>query len=44
MIHTDYLVRATALDERVRAFALHATDVVGELQRRHDTYPGATAA
>ena len=40
----NYLVRATALDERVRAFALHATDIVGELQRRHHTYPGATAA
>ena len=40
----NYLVRATALNERVRAFALHATDIVGELQRRHDTYPGATAA
>ncbi|HEX6042701.1 Hsp33 family molecular chaperone HslO [Longimicrobium sp.] len=42
--HTDYLVRATALDERVRAFALNATGVVQELQRRHDTYPAVTAA
>jgi molecular chaperone Hsp33 len=41
---TDYLVRATALDERVRAFALNATGVVGELQRRHDTHPAVTAA
>jgi molecular chaperone Hsp33 len=41
---TDYLVRATALDERVRAFALNATGVVGELQRRHDTLPAVTAA
>lgn len=40
----DYLVRATALDERVRAFALDATGVVRELQRRHDTHPAVTAA
>jgi molecular chaperone Hsp33 len=44
MITHDYLVRATALDERVRAFALNATGVVGELQRRHDTHPAVTAA
>ena len=42
--HTDYIVRATALDERVRAFALDATGVVRELQRRHDTHPAVTAA
>lgn len=41
---SNYLVRATALDERVRAFALNATDVVAELQRRHDTYPAVSAA
>jgi molecular chaperone Hsp33 len=41
---SDYLVRATALDERVRAFALNATGVVSELRRRHDTYPAVTAA
>ncbi|MBD0319234.1 MAG: Hsp33 family molecular chaperone HslO [Gemmatimonadetes bacterium] len=40
----NYLVRATALDERVRAFALNATGVVDELRRRHDTYPAVTAA
>ncbi len=40
----DYLVRATALDERVRAFALNATGVVSDLQRRHGTYPAVTAA
>ena len=40
----DYLVRATALDDRVRAFALDATGVVRELQRRHDTHPAVTAA
>ena len=39
MENGNYLVRATALDERVRAFALNATEVVSELQRRHDTFP-----
>ena len=43
-MHSDYLVRGTALGGRVRAFALQATGVVGELQRRHETYPAATAA
>ena len=37
-------MRATALDERVRAFAINATGVVKELQRRHDTHPAVTAA
>lgn len=40
----DYLVRATALDGRVRAFALDASGVVRELQRRHQMYPVPTAA
>jgi molecular chaperone Hsp33 len=40
----NHLVRATALDGRVRAFALDATGVVAELQRRHDLYPVPTAA
>jgi molecular chaperone Hsp33 len=40
----NYLVRATALDDRVRAFALNATDVVAELRDRHDTGPVVTAA
>lgn len=40
----DYLVRATALDGRVRAFALDATATVAELRQRHDTYPAVTAA
>jgi molecular chaperone Hsp33 len=38
------MVRATALDGRVRAFALHATDVVAEMQQRHLTYPAVSAA
>jgi len=44
MSDRDYLVRATALDERVRAFALNATEVVRTLQERHGTYPAVSAA
>lgn len=40
----DYLVRATALDERVRAFALDATGTVRALQERHGTFPAVSAA
>ena len=40
----NYLVRATALEGAARAFALNSTAVVAELQRRHGTYPAATAA
>ncbi|HEX5725045.1 MAG TPA: Hsp33 family molecular chaperone HslO [Longimicrobiaceae bacterium] len=44
ILSRDYLVRATALGEQVRAFAMDATGVVSELQRRHGTYPAASAA
>ncbi|MFB5679108.1 Hsp33 family molecular chaperone HslO [Paenibacillus terreus] len=40
----DRLIRGTALDGRVRAFAIRTTELVEELRRRHDTYPTATAA
>jgi molecular chaperone Hsp33 len=40
----DYLVRAVARDGWVRAFAVRATDTVGELARIHGTTPPATAA
>ncbi|UQZ34255.1 Hsp33 family molecular chaperone HslO [Paenibacillus sp. PK3_47] len=40
----DRLVRGTALNGRVRAFAVRTTELVDELRRRHDTYPTATAA
>jgi len=43
-LNGDYMVRATALDGRVRAFALHATGLTAELQRRHGTWPAVTAA
>jgi molecular chaperone Hsp33 len=44
MLDGDYMVRATALDGRVRAFALNATGVAAELQRRHGTWPAVSAA
>lgn len=40
----DHLVRATAHDGLVRAFAIDTTGVVAELQRRHGTEPAVTAA
>lgn len=43
-IKKDRLIRGTALDGRVRAFAVRTTALVDELRRRHDTYPTATAA
>lgn len=43
-MNRNHLVRGTALDGRVRAFALQATGVVEELQERHGTYPAVTAA
>lgn len=44
MTNGNYMVRATAHDGLVRAFAIRATDVVAELHRRHDTEPAVTAA
>ena len=41
---TDYLVRALAFDGNVRAFAARTTETVGEAQRRHNTWPTASAA
>lgn len=40
----DYLVRATAQDGTLRAFAARTTDTVEEARRRHGTWPTATAA
>ena len=40
----DRLVRGTAMNGKVRAFAVRTTQLVEELRRRHDTYPTATAA
>jgi len=40
----DYLVKALAYDGQVRAYAARTTDTVGEAQRRHYTWPTASAA
>ena len=40
----DYLVRGLGFDGNVRAFAVDATDTVAEAQRRHQTWPTASAA
>ena len=41
---SDYLIRALAFEGSVRAFAARTTDTVGEGQRRHGTWPTASAA
>lgn len=40
----DYLIRGVALEGKVRVLGVQATGITGELQRRHDTWPTATAA
>ncbi|MCI8321104.1 MAG: Hsp33 family molecular chaperone HslO [Dorea sp.] len=40
----DYIVRATAADSQVRAFAITAGELVETARRRHNTSPVATAA
>jgi molecular chaperone Hsp33 len=45
MVNTsDYMVRATAMDGLVRAFAIDSTRTVAELSLRHGTDPAVTAA
>ncbi|MFD1736920.1 Hsp33 family molecular chaperone HslO [Bacillus salitolerans] len=41
---SDYLVRALAYDGQVRAFAVRSTETVSEAQKKHDTWPTASAA
>lgn len=41
---TDYLVKATAYDGKVRAYAIRATDMIAEAVRRQGTWPTASAA
>jgi len=40
----DYLVKALAYSEQVRAYAVNTTVTIGEAQRRHNTWPTASAA
>lgn len=40
----DYIIRATAADSQLRAFAIYSKSLVEEARRRHNTSPVATAA
>lgn len=40
----DYIVRATAADSQIRAFAAYTRDVTEEARQRHNTSPVATVA
>ena len=40
----DYIVRATAADETVRAFAIRSTELTAKARDIHHTYPVVTAA
>lgn len=41
---SDYLVKALAYNDQVRAYAVRSTETVAEAQRRHNTWPTASAA
>ncbi len=41
---SDYIVRATAANAQIRAFAADSTELVEEARRRHNTSPVGTAA
>jgi molecular chaperone Hsp33 len=40
----DYLIKALAFDGQIRAYAVTTTGMVSEAQKRHDTWPTASAA
>lgn len=40
----DYLVKALAFEGKVRAYAVRSTETVSEAQKRHNTWPIASAA
>jgi molecular chaperone Hsp33 len=40
----DYLIKALAFDGQIRAYSVSSTEMVGEAQQRHDTWPTASAA
>lgn len=41
---SDYLIKALAFQKQVRAYAIDSTETVNEAQRRHGTWPTASAA
>ena len=41
---SDYIVRATAANSQIRAFAAGTTDMVETARKNHNTSPVATAA
>lgn len=41
---TDYLIKAIAFNNQVRAYAAKTTETIAEAQRRHQTWPTASAA
>lgn len=41
---SDYILRATAADLKIRAFAIRSTELVEYARQRHNTSPAATAA
>ncbi|MDD6666754.1 MAG: Hsp33 family molecular chaperone HslO [Lachnospiraceae bacterium] len=44
MRERDYMVRATAAEGRIRAFAVVTNHMVSDMQKTHDTSPNVTAA
>ena len=41
---SDYLVKSLVYDGAIRAYAVDATETVGEAQKLHDTWSAASAA
>jgi molecular chaperone Hsp33 len=41
---SDYLIKALAYNGQIRAYAVNSTETVGEAQKRHYTWPTASAA
>ena len=44
LMNGDYLIRATAADEKVRAFAIRSTEMAATARETHKTLPVVTAA
>ena len=42
--NSDYIVRATAANHQIRAFAISSTNTIEEARQRHNTSPIATVA